>query len=63
MEEFFLHLWDEWDDLTGICRHLATEMAAEIVSAAVPLAAVAGALLAAGTTLLITRQQLLSLLS
>jgi hypothetical protein len=37
MEEFFLHLWDEWDDLTGICRHLATEMAAEIVSAAVLL--------------------------
>jgi hypothetical protein len=29
----------------------------------VPLTAVAGALLAAGTTLLITRQQLLSLLS
>jgi hypothetical protein len=58
MEEFFLHLWDEWDDLTGICRHLATEMTAELVSAAVPLAALAGALLAAGTTLLLAHHSL-----
>ena len=38
MEEFFLHLWDELDDLVGICRHVATVTAAEMVAASAPLA-------------------------
>jgi hypothetical protein len=60
VEEFFLHLWDEWDDLTGLCRHVATEMIAEVASAAVPFfAAIAGTLLA-GATLLIAHRELLS---
>jgi hypothetical protein len=63
VEEFFLHLWDELDDLTGLCRHVATEMAFELASVAAPLiAALSGALLAAGTTLLILHRTLLPLL-
>jgi hypothetical protein len=62
VEEFFLHLWDEWDDLTGLCRHVATEVAAEVVSAAVPfIAAIAGTLFAAAT-LLIAHREFLSLI-
>jgi hypothetical protein len=34
VEEFFLHLWDELDDLAGVCRHLATTMAEEVVASA-----------------------------
>jgi uncharacterized membrane-anchored protein YitT (DUF2179 family) len=63
VEEFFLHLWDEWDDLTGICRHLATEMAAETLAASAPLiAAVSGTLLAGISALLLVRASLSPLL-
>ena len=64
MEEFFLHLWDELDDLAGVCRHLATTAAAETVAASAPLiAATSGALLAGATTLLIAHRKLLSFLT
>ena len=63
VEEFFLHLWDEWDDLTGLCRHLATETARELVAVGAPLiAALSGALLAGATTLLLAHRPLLALL-
>src|SRR5579871_1446442 len=46
MEEFFLHLWDEADDMYCACRHVATSVATETLSIAAPLlAAVCGALL------------------
>jgi len=60
MEEFFLHLWDEFDDIAGVCRHVTTAMAAEVVAAAAPvIAAVSGALLAGAATLLLSHGQLL----
>ena len=42
--EVFLHLWDELDDLTGVCRHLATSAAAELLEGSAPLLAGAAAL-------------------
>jgi hypothetical protein len=62
VEEFFLHLWDEWDDLTGLCRHVATEAAREAVAVAAPLLAVIGGALLAGATLLLGHRPLLALL-
>lgn len=62
MEEFFLHLWDEWDDLVGVCRHVATSLAAEAVSAAPLIAAGSSTLLAGAATLLLAHRQLLSLI-
>jgi len=60
VEEFFLHLWDELDDLAGIARHLAASTVAEAVAAVAPLiAAASGALLAGATTLLLAHRQLL----
>jgi hypothetical protein len=35
--EVFLHLWDELDDLTGACRHVAASVASELVEGAAPL--------------------------
>jgi hypothetical protein len=62
MEEFFLHLWDEIDDLIGVCRHLATVTAAEVVAASAPvIAATSGALLAGAATLLLSHRQLLGI--
>jgi len=59
MEEFFLHLWDEIDDVVGVCRHLATVTAAEVVAASAPvIAAASGALLAGAATLLLSHRQL-----
>jgi hypothetical protein len=59
MEEFFLHLWDEIDDVVGVCRHLATVTAAEVVAASAPvIAATSGALLAGAATLLLSYRQL-----
>ena len=64
MEEFFLHLWDELDDLIGICRHVATETAAEVLAASAPvIAATSGALLAGAATLLLSHRQLLDVLA
>jgi hypothetical protein len=42
--EVFLHLWDELDDLSGLCRHLATSTASELLEGAAPLVAGASAL-------------------
>jgi len=64
MEEFFLHLWDELDDLIGVCRHIATETAAEVLAASAPvIAATSGALLAGAATLLLSHHQLLDILA
>jgi hypothetical protein len=42
--EVFLHLWDELDDLSGACRHVATAAAAELLEGAAPLLAGVSAL-------------------
>jgi hypothetical protein len=59
VEEFFLHLWDDLDDIAGVCRHVAAATAAEFVAAAAPLIAAASAALLAGTTLLLAHRQIL----
>ncbi|MBS0367489.1 MAG: hypothetical protein JSR67_16865 [Proteobacteria bacterium] len=49
MEEFFLHLWDEYDDLVGVCRHVGAAALGELFAATPRLAttaATAAALLA-----------------
>jgi hypothetical protein len=43
--EFMLLIWDELDDWTGACRHLAGEMVSEVAAVAAPL----GTALLAGT--------------
>ena len=59
MEEFFLHLWDEFDDVTGVCRHVATTMVVEVMAVSAPvIAATSGALLAGAATLLLSRHEL-----
>jgi hypothetical protein len=64
VEESFLHLWDELDDLVSVCRHVAAATAAEFIAAAAPLiAAASGALLAGATTLLLSYRQLLRVLA
>ncbi|HSY05527.1 MAG TPA: hypothetical protein VK803_06240 [Steroidobacteraceae bacterium] len=63
MEEFFLHLWDELDDLVGVCGHLATATVVEVLAAAPLVAAASGALLAGGATLLLAHHPLLNLLA
>ena len=64
MEEFFLHLWDELDDVAGACRHVATSAAGEMLAAAAPLiAAASGALLAGTATLLLSHRGLLHALT
>lgn len=42
--EIFLHLWDELDDLTHACRHLATAAAVEVLTGAAPIMTAASAL-------------------
>jgi hypothetical protein len=37
--EIFLNLWDEIDDFTGACRHIATSFAVEAAALSRPLAA------------------------
>jgi hypothetical protein len=59
VEEFFLHLWDDLDDIAGVCRHVAAATAAELVAVAAPLIAAASAALLAGTTLLLAHRQIL----
>ena len=62
MEELFLHLWDEWDDLIGACRHVAASVAAETVAAAAPLiVSASSSLLAGAATLLLAHRHLLNL--
>ena len=61
MEEFFLHLWDEIDDLLGAARHVTIAAASETVAAAEPLiAATSGALLAGAATLLLAHRRVFS---
>jgi hypothetical protein len=63
VEEFFLHLWDEWDDVTGAARHVAASIAAEVTSV-VPLIGAAWAVLLAGAaTLLLSQLSLVTVLS
>jgi hypothetical protein len=42
--EVFLHLWDELDDLTHACRHVATAAALEALAGAAPIMTAASAL-------------------
>jgi hypothetical protein len=42
--ERLLLLWDELDDLAGVCRHVATSTAEEVASLAAPLTAFASTL-------------------
>ncbi|MBV9698228.1 MAG: hypothetical protein JO005_14985 [Gammaproteobacteria bacterium] len=53
MEEFFLHLWDEADDMYCACRHVAESVAAETLARAAPLLATASAALLAGAAALL----------
>jgi hypothetical protein len=60
MEERFLQAWDELDDWLGLCRHLATQAAAEVLSGSAAAVQAAGGLVMAGTAtvLLAVRQAL-----
>jgi hypothetical protein len=55
MEETFLQLWDELDDILCVCRHLTTCAATETLAAAVPFM---GALLGGSATLLLAHRAL-----
>jgi hypothetical protein len=63
MEELFLHLWDELDDVAGVCRHVATSAVAELIAAAPLIAAASGALLAGAATLLLSHRALFDALT
>jgi hypothetical protein len=59
MEEKFLHAWDELDDWLGVCRHVATQVAGEVLAAsAARLGSVAALLLAGTATALLAVRQL-----
>lgn len=63
VEEFFLHLWDDFDDVVHACRHLAGATAAELLSGAAPLITAASATLLAGAaTLLLAGRPALAIL-
>ncbi|MGB6605545.1 MAG: hypothetical protein WA747_10190 [Steroidobacteraceae bacterium] len=47
--EVLLLLWDELDDLTHACRHVATSAAVEALARAAPIVTAASAALLAGT--------------
>jgi hypothetical protein len=63
MEEFFLHLWDELDDVAGVCRHVATSAASELLVAAPLIAAASSALLAGAATLVLSHRELFAALT
>jgi hypothetical protein len=63
MGDFFLHLWDELDDVAGACRHIVTSAAWEILAAAPLIAAASGALLAGAATLLLSDRAVLDVLT
>lgn len=63
MEEFFLHLWDELDDVAAVCRHATASAASELLAAAPLIAAASSALLAGATTLLLSRPELFLVLT
>lgn len=42
--ESLLLLWDELDDLAGVCRHVAVSAADEVAALAAPISAIASAL-------------------
>jgi hypothetical protein len=56
VEESFLHLWDELDDVWCACRHVATWAAAETLASAAPFIT---SLLGGAATLLLAHQPLL----
>ena len=55
MEESFLHLWDELDDMLCACRHLASSA---LIETLVPAAPFIAGLLAGAATLLIAHRHL-----
>ena len=58
MEERFLQAWDELDDWLGLCRHLATQAAGELLSGSVArLHAAAGLVVAGAATVLLAVRQ------
>jgi hypothetical protein len=64
VEEFFLHLWDELDDLAGVCRHVTSTIAAEVVAVSAPaIAAAAASVLAGAATLMLSHRHLLNILA
>ena len=63
MGEFFLHLWDELDDVAGVCRHIVTCAAAEVLAVAPLIAAASGALLAGAATLLLSHRAVFDVLT
>jgi hypothetical protein len=59
VEEFFLHLWDDIDDVVHTCRHLTANAAVEVLTGAAPVvAALAGVLLGGAVGMLISGQHL-----
>lgn len=57
VEEFFLHLWDDIDDVVHACRHLTASAAVEVLTGAVPLvAALSGVLLGGAAGMLLAGQ-------
>lgn len=57
--EFLLRLWDEADDWTGACRHLARAALSELSAFTAPLATAASA---AGVWLLLPQYRLMAAL-
>lgn len=53
--EFLLLWWDDLDDLTHACRHLATSAFSEVAEAVAALAPMATSLSATGVWLLLLR--------
>jgi hypothetical protein len=60
---FFLHLWDELDDVAGACRHIATSAASELLAGVPLITAASAALLARGATLLLSHRAAFDILS
>jgi hypothetical protein len=63
VEESFLHLWDELDDIVHACRHVAATAVAEVAAAAAPVLAAASGSLLGGATLLLAHRHLLNPIS
>ncbi|MBV8910087.1 MAG: hypothetical protein JOZ89_04945 [Gammaproteobacteria bacterium] len=63
MEEFFLHLWDEVDDVAGVCRHVATGAAVEVAAVVPLIAAASSELLAGAATVLLSHRALFAVIS
>jgi hypothetical protein len=60
--EILAHLWDELDDIAGVCRHVATSAALEVGAAAAPLIATGSTVLLAGAAAVLLAHRPLSAL-